>query len=285
MIDCAPEATNTVFAPIGATWTYTQHYAFSPDSALFVIESVGDTIIQGVTCSILEGTSGASGCMPFHRYVGTIGDTVLFWSASDSTFQPLFVLDAQVGESWTMRADYNGGWANVDSLTWTVTGTGTTTIDGMPLRTLDASVQATQNGSTVPLSDGGIIERLGPSPYLFPWIFGACDGEFNGPLRCYEDPDITWLNPLFPQCGLSVGIGEQQPAPLLTAHPTLAATGEPIHLTGDRGLLELFDPTGRKVLERTTLGSITLQPERPGTYLLRFTSRVGEVAHQRIVVY
>lgn len=283
--DCTPPPPSTVFAPMGATWTYTQHYAFSPDSALFVIESVGDTTIQGVPCSILEGTTGASGCMPFHRYVGASGDTVLFWSASDSMFQPLFVLDAQVGESWTMRADYNGGWANVDSLTWTVTGTGTATIDGTLLRTLDVSVQATQNGSTVPLSDGGIIERLGPSPYLFPWIFGACDGEFNGPLRCYSDPDITWLNPQFPQCELSVGIAEQHTAPLLTARPTPAATGEPILLTSGRGLLELFDAAGRKVLERTTLGSTTLEMDRPGTYLLRFTSRVGEIAHERVVVY
>lgn len=29
----------------------------------------------------------------------------------------------------------------------------------------------------------------------------------------------------------------------------------------------------------------TFQQEHSGTYLLRFTSRVGEIAHERIVVY
>lgn len=281
--DCAPQATNTVFAPVGATWTYRQQFAFAPDSGLFVIESVGDTLIQGLNCSILEHTQGASGCMPFHRYVAASEDSVMFWSAG--SFQTLLVFGSPIGTSWAMRADYTNTWPNTDSLIWTVLDTGSAVIDGLSLRTMEVSVIATSNNSTVPLTNGHVTERLGDLTYLFPWIFAACDVEFNGPLRCYSDPDITWLNPQFPQCALSVGIAEQHTAPLLTAHPTLSALGEPIQLTSDLGLLELFDPTGRMVLERTTSGSTTLEPDRPGTYLLRFTSRVGEVAHQRIVVY
>src|SRR4026208_2473277 len=97
----------TTFAPIGATWTYTQHHAFSSDSSLFVIESVGDTVIQGVTCSILEHTQGSSGCMPFHGYVGTMGDSVIFWSVGANAFRTLYVFGVPIGSYWSMQADYN----------------------------------------------------------------------------------------------------------------------------------------------------------------------------------
>ena len=283
--DCAQQASNTVFAPIGATWTYTQHFAFAPDSGLFIIESVGDTLIQGVNCSILEHTQGASGCMPFHRYVAAVGDSVSFWSSNASSFQTLYVFSAPIGTSWSMRADFNDSWPNTDTLTLTVLNTGYLIVDGMNLRTIEVDVEVTQNNATASFGTITIVERLGCLTYLFPWLSGVCDMETNNPLRCYSDPDITWLNPQFPQCELSVGIAEQRTPPLLTAWPTVAALGGPIHLTSDRGLLELFDATGRKVLERTTSGSTTLEPDRPGTYLLRFTSRIGEVAHQRIVVH
>ena len=287
--DCAPEATNTVFAPIGATWTYTQHYAFSADSALMVIECVGDTVIDGLTCSILEPTQGAGGCMPFHRYVSTVGDSVLFWCGADSSFQTLFDIGADIGDSWSMRADYNGSWMNGDTLTWTVTDTGSTVIDGLTLHTLEVAVQSTQNAGTAPLSDEVIVERLGPFPYLFPWIFGACDGELNGPLRCYTDADISWLNPQFAQCALSVGLEELGDDRPFDVWPNPVEPGGTLTIRPRRPMgpasLEVSDVLGR-ILGRWALSGDQLVLRLPGTgvFLITWRDGSGTPATVRVVV-
>lgn len=287
VVDCQP-ASATVFAPVGATWTYSQHFAFSPDSALFTVESMGDTLIQGRACSILQPT-GDVACMPFHRYVTNVGDTTFFWCAADSSFQTLFNLGASVGDSWTMRADYNGTWMNTDTLTWTVTGVGTTLIDGVPLRVLEVNVQSTQNAGTASMSDGTIIERLGPSPFLFPWIFGACDGELNGPLRCYTDPDITWLNPQFPQCELSVGVAEHGGGDLLSLRPNPVAADDILTIRSRAAsgphAIEVRDALGRTVSAWTLPpDGLDLHMPGPGLFLITARDAVGATATYRVIV-
>ena len=57
---CTSLHAQTTFAPIGAAWTYTQGFAFAPDSGLFRIECLGDTVIQGTICSVLDYSEGIS---------------------------------------------------------------------------------------------------------------------------------------------------------------------------------------------------------------------------------
>ena len=262
----------TTFAPIGATWTYDQ------EEDTYTMTAVGDTVLNGQPCSIIQGSS-YSICWQSQAYTYQSGDTV-FWS--DDQYLPqffeLYRWNAQVGESWDV-------WTNGPvTVTYTVLSTGTTVVNGQPHRTLN--VEATDTQMQWAQSSGVLIENIGDTLFMFPWLAAFCDAMAPWPLRCYTDSALgTFLRPGITECALSSGIAEPHPEPLLIARPTLAATGEPIYLTCDRGLLELFDPTGRKVLERMTSGSTTLELERSGTYLLRFTSRVGEVAHQRIMVY
>lgn len=283
--DCTPPPPSTVFAPVGAMWTYTQRFAWGPDSALFNLTCTGDTLILGRSCSIIQG--GVTDCyFPWVNgtaYIHSSGDSIFLFEPGDQSFDLLYAFNAVAGDTWDFQRYIAGP---LDSVHFEVIATSTTVIDGMPLRVLDVEQTVVYDGVgpmwPMPIR---IIERLGNLTYHFLWGSEACDMDILGPLRCYEDPGITWLNPQFPQCELSVGIAEQHTTPLLTALPTLAATGEPIHLTCDRGLIELFDAAGRTMLERTTSGFTTLELERPGTYLLRFTSRNGEVAHEWIVVY
>ncbi|MBK8615022.1 MAG: T9SS type A sorting domain-containing protein [Flavobacteriales bacterium] len=260
------------FAPVGAQWTYDQ------EEDTYTMTMVGDTLLNGHVCSILVGTF-PSICWQSQAYTYQSGDTV-FWS--DDQYLPqffeLYRWNAQVGESWDV-------WTNGPvTVTYTVLSTGTTVVNGQPHRTLN--VEATDTQMQWAQSSGVLIENIGDTLFMFPWLAAFCDAMAPWPLRCYTDSALgTFLRPGITECALSSGIAEPHPEPLLIARPTLAATGEPIYLTCDRGLLELFDPTGRKVLERMTSGSTTLELERSGTYLLRFTSRVGEVAHQRIMVY
>ncbi len=290
--DCdQPPPPSTVFAPVGATWTYTQHYAFAPDSDLFVIECVGDTSIQGIPCSVLESSGGISECMGFREFVAATGDSVIFFEPHDSTFRTLYVLGLTAGMGWetiVVRGYYDqGNWITVfDTLTFEVSMSDTVIIDGIGLRrsTVTGTYSMDWPHQTVAIS-GSVTERLGHSAFMFPWIDGACDLEHNNPLRCYTDPDITWLNPQLPQCALAVGMEEQAETDLFTVRPSMVTTGEVVHLNGPSGTIEVLDAGGRRVLFRTTTGREDLEMDGPGLYLVRCTTRNGRMAQQRIVVY
>lgn len=281
-----PPPVNTVFAPAGAKWTYTQRYAFFPDSNLFVIENVGDTAILGRNCSKLAYTEGVNGCMPFHRYVTTSGDSVLYFSELAGTFQPLYIFRQPIGSTWLMRADFNATWGDADTLIWTVLDTGHVVVDGVTLATMQVSLDAWSEGFIGTLTSGTLTERLGDMRYLFPWIFAACDGEFNMPLRCYEDAQIAWVNPEVPQCELSVGIGELFATGGSFLRTTVLGAGSTLLLKpGTRvDALLVLDATGRVITrERPTEGAFPAPPSA-GTYsvvLLQGDRRL----HQRIVVH
>ena len=270
----------TTFAPIGAKWTYTQHQAFAPDSGLFVVESMGDTTIDGIACAILAYTQGVNGCMPFHRYIGTSGDSVLFWSTPDSAFRTLYVFGGPIGNTWTMKADHN----HPDSLQWTVVDTGSIQIGGLSLRTSQVQVQTVGGSLMSVLSSGTITERLGDLAYMLPWINGACDFEFNLPLRCYEDSEISWLNPQLAQCDLSSSIYEGQPLPVMVISPTMQAAGADFTMTdGSSGPFEVLDATGRSIVVLPAVhGPIRFALYRSGTYVVR--SRTQPLQQVRVVV-
>ena len=277
----------TTFAPIGAKWTYEQHHVGGPDTNLFVIQCMGDTVIDGVDCSILSPTEGVVLCMPFFTYVATMGDSVVF--RSGNAFQTLYVFDAPVGSTWTTRADWADGWTNTDTLTWTVQDTGSVFVNGVSIRTIEAEILSTQHEWTQTTSTGVLWERFGCLQYMFPWISGACDGETNFPLRCYEDSDITWLNPQFTQCDLSTGINEVAIGEAMTIAPTLLDRGGAIHIAlNDRSIhgamIEVRDVTGRLLDERPMLNPVMdLAINEAGIFTIALRENGSVCAVQRIV--
>ena len=287
---CTSLNAQTIFAPIGATWSYTQDVQWNADSAVFKIECVGDTLIQGMNCSVLAYSGGISECMGFRHFVATSGDSILFWEPRDSTFRTLYVLGLFPGEGWQTLVGggyYDlGTWVTVyDTLSFEVTSSDLVVIEGVSLRrsVVQANWSPITSGQNVPFS-GTIIERLGHSGFLFPWIDGACDFEITFPLRCYSDNDITWLDPQFPQCELSVGMNEVHSGSSFEIHPTLTASGEPFQLNGSQGTVILLDAVGRVVLQRSIEGPASFDLDDPGTYIVRFTASEGGTSHQRIVV-
>lgn len=274
----------TTFAPAGAQWTYTQHHAFSADSGLFVIQNVGDTVIQGVACSVLENTIGSYSCMPFHRYVGTIGDSVVFWSSSAEAFRALYVFNQPAGFSWETLADYNSDLPNVDAITWTVLDTGGVVIDGEHLSTMHVNVEGMS--ATSPISSGTVWERMGDMNYMFPWVFGACDGEYNGPLRCYSDNAVSWRSPQVVQCDLITGVEETAAANSNWIWPTTVAQGS--LFTVDAGAtaqqLLVFDATGRVVhADRSAQGMRSIALNGPGMYVVVLRGSAQHI--QRVQVF
>jgi hypothetical protein len=287
---CSSLNAQTIFAPIGAAWSYTQDVQWSAENTVFTITTVGDTLIQGINCSVLDFSGGISECMGFRQYVTTIGDSVVFWEPMDSTYRTLYVFGLSPGEGWQtlVAGGYFdiGTWVTVyDTLSFQVTNSDTVEIEGLSLRRslVQANWSPITSGQNVPFS-GTIIERLGHSGFMFPWIDGACDFEITFPFRCYSDDDISWLDPQFPQCELSVGLNEVHSGSSFEIHPTLAASGEPFQLNGPQGTVILLDAVGRVVLQRSIEGPASFDLDDPGTYIVRFTASEGGTSHQRIVV-
>jgi hypothetical protein len=276
------------WAPVGATWTYTQGHVGGPDTNLAVITVAGDTVIQGRNCDKLEATSGNYVCFPFYDFIHFDGDSLWIYDHHDDRFMLLMCMNALPGDTWATELQHSAGGIR-DTITWTVLDTATIVVDGIPLRSLDLSF------------DGGIlspycwphctfIERIGNLKYLFDFQVGVCDAEtFNG-LRCYEDNVISWLSPSVQQCALSTGIAVHGPGASLSISPNPAHAGETITVrldgqaTGDP-LVLVHDALGRSVHRKHISGErMDLVLPTSGVYLLTLHQGGLPIAQQRLVV-
>jgi len=275
------------WAPIGATWTYTQGQVTSPDTNLAVITITGDTLIQGRNCDKLEATSGYYVCYPFYDFIHYDGDSLWIYDHHDDRFMLLMCMNAIPGDAWTTELQHSSGGVR-DTITWTVLDTATIVVDGIPLRSLDLSF------------DGGIlspycwphctfIERIGNLKYLFDFQIGVCDAEIFQGLRCYEDNDISWQSPSVPQCALSTGIAEWDDRPIISLSPNPVPAGAQVQveIPGQQGAVQLvvYDALGREVL-RTDVRDERMEMSLPtsGSYLVRLLRDGTSVAQQRLVV-
>jgi len=158
------------FAPIGATWYYTNIESFFlyQYEGYIKVESIKDTIIQGHTCKELTktryGTNGSVGSIG-NEYLYTSGDTVFHLSDND-TFYILYNWGAQVGDTWVTRTFDLYAQGDVET-TIRVDNISTTTISGQTLRTL--TIRTIDSLSINPISGsymsfgapGTLIEKLG----------------------------------------------------------------------------------------------------------------------------
>lgn len=269
----------TTFAPIGAKWSYKQAYWGGPDTNLMVLEVVSDTLIDGRTCSKVQVHEGIFGCHEFVQYFAESNDSLFKYDQDAGQFDLLFRWNGSLGESWSTPVE-NSGF--LDTLDWIVLDTSHAIIDGMWLRVLNVNVVPRQ--SMIYSYGGPIMERLGGPTAPFTWSLGVCDGEIFAGLRCYEDADITWQNPLVTQCALGVGIGEREEAGSWI-RPSLASRGEPVFITGVEGSMTVIDATGRQLSAQTVRGEQVITFDRPGTYLLRASTALGEMRVGRIQVH
>lgn len=175
------------FAPVGAKWYYTQYSATGPEIGYTYLESLKDTVFNGVECREIGGSP--SMCAWSAHYMYDSNDSVFFWHPERDEFCLLYNFGAQVGDTWTVyhiSSDFGSG--QIDSSIVHVDSIETEIIDGQVLRTLDISqLNPTQDYW---VAGGRIVERIGNMGYLFP-SYGACD-PVPGNLRCYQDSVINF---------------------------------------------------------------------------------------------
>jgi hypothetical protein len=226
---------------------------------------------------MIEGPS-PSICWQSQAYTHQSGDTV-FWS--DDQYLPqffeLYRWNAQPGESWDV---WSSGPVTV---TYTVLSTGTTTVNGQTLRTLNVSATDTQMQWAQ--SSGVLVEHVGDTLFLFPWLAAFCDAMVPWPLRCFTDSTLgTFMRPGVIDCSSVVGITEEG-SPSIWLAPTLVAANEPVHWTGDAQLLDVIDVAGRKVRVDRSGNERSFTLDRAGTFVVLLLDARGRALMQRLVVY
>ncbi|MBK7083827.1 MAG: hypothetical protein IPH53_03850 [Flavobacteriales bacterium] len=278
----------TTFAPIGAKWSYEQHFAWGPDSNLYTLTCIGDTTILGHTCSVLDGST--TDCyFPYsggQAYTYVSGDSVFLFDQDQQNFDLLYAFNTAVGDTWDIPRSI---WNPLDTIHVEVMGTSSTSIDGSTLRVLDVEITTIYEGigAVWPIS-ATITERLGHAIYHFLWGYEACDMDILGPLRCYEDPDITWLNPQLPQCELGTGFMESNGHGNWSLQPNAIARNTSASLLcAEPGLVwDLLDAQGRIVSSGSaSVGRTAISIARPGGYLLVLSRNGRTIGRDRVTVY
>lgn len=175
------------FAPIGATWHYTQ-VTINPNLTSFkTIESVSDTTINGIKCRKLIETEryiGVTGTN--YHYMYSKNDSVFFFK--DKNFHLLYNFGANKGD--TIILSYFGTY-NGKPLKMIIDSVGTVLVNNQQRK-----IQHITCGDGMIIEFGQhVIQGIGNTSFMFPTL----DFSINGPLRCYQDKNTAlFLNPYYP---------------------------------------------------------------------------------------
>ncbi|MBV6406068.1 MAG: T9SS type A sorting domain-containing protein [Flavobacteriales bacterium] len=229
------------WCPPGATWTYTYSNSWTTEGfARFTF--IGDTVIGSDTCQLIDAF--AEGWYypfdtAFHYDMGPVvtktdGDLVSILTSIG--FDTLYWFAAAPGDHWEITM--NDGSTSPGSIT--IVDTGTTTVQGVPLRYLAT------NGDT-------IYERIGSLySFMLPWVGFVIDAA-SGPLHCYEDADInfqaSWWNY---GCESWLTINAPLDPSVTTVFPNPGTTHFTLVLPPGPHTITLLDATGRLVLQQRT---------------------------------
>lgn len=254
------------FAPIGAKWHYCQGTPNPELIAFKTIEALSDTVIDGQSCRKLIQDS---------EYVPPVEPLLFMYSSNDSVF-------VYQEESFHLLYDFGAIAGDTIEL-------GYSTYNGLPLKMIiDSTSTITINGQLKKLQyvtcgdgmviefGGRVIEGIGNTEYMFPRL----DGNFDGPLRCYEDDQLgLFLNPFhtnngwdFQNCEqIITGLDELSGTETIRIYPNPVASTFVITNLDRDTVFELLDLQGKKVMTGIVNPDqeINIQSIPKGLYLLK----------------
>lgn len=179
------------WAEVGSIWHYTQR-TINPDITSFkTFESIAEDTIIGIPCKKVKVIDRHWGdTVVYHEYMYSENDSVFFYR--EGNFHLLYDFGAEAGDSillpyfWTVNGD--------STLFMIIDSTSTIDING-EIRKL----QYITCGDGIVVEFGNkVIEGIGNTYYMFP----TYDGEYFGPLRCYEDSIVgLFMSPFHPNHG------------------------------------------------------------------------------------
>jgi hypothetical protein len=187
------------FAPLGATWHYTENFAFSSNQSFLKIESTQDSLFMTKNCKLLVKNKEIDcEARPLQVLVYEQDSVVYFWDESFNEFQILYDLKKQLNESWIIKIKELD--QSVDTIVVTVTSSYQTTINSINLKVIDVEYSVNYaNNAGLNVWNSKIIQSIGDTEFLFNLKSinnSFCDANYSSGLRCYEDNEIGFYSTL-----------------------------------------------------------------------------------------
>lgn len=169
------------WAPVGSKWYYSNvSWGFPFSNNPRVIESIGDTIINGKSCRTISGYCDC-GFFTIKTYMYFENNKLFLFNDTTNNFHVLYDFSAGIGETWTIVPPNP-----VDSFKVIVD-----TVYSREINDVTYNIQYIYNlnhGDSWEFS-GEVAEGIGNITYCFFPAYATCD-PYTGPLRCYDDTQI-----------------------------------------------------------------------------------------------
>ncbi len=175
------------WAPVGAKWIFTYKFYMSASIDTLVIRSIGDTVIQTHKCKILIKNHTTCDTRSGKEYMYSDSGKVFFYDVSRSDFQMLYNFNAKVGDTIII---FPGANPNNEYIATIIDSVKHIDINSFERKKIYVHYSYPETNWYITFFQDEIIENIGSLWYMFPWVYGACDASWGGPLRCYEDSTI-----------------------------------------------------------------------------------------------
>jgi hypothetical protein len=176
--------TGQTWAPKGAKWTFEIGFATNPYLEFREWISIGDTLVSGQICTIIQNSGTSVTGDNSHRLITYEDSNRVYWY-NKNQFTILYDFNKNTGETWTTMEDTCEVVVTVDSTSFVI-------INGFTLKVqyISTSVSAFR---------GKVLQYIGhlgqPSPdFNLPCYNIQPDGNYYRGLRCYQDTLIGYYN-------------------------------------------------------------------------------------------
>jgi hypothetical protein len=130
---------------------------------------------------------------PEMEYMYSPNDTVYFYDPYFKEFHMLYDFSAEPTDSWSIKI-FDEMDTDTDYIWITVDSTDVITINDLEKKRFFVTYSyEDEKGEIIPLYNSTIVEQIGDVQFMFNFSAQgswACDGNFSGGLRCYEDSTL-----------------------------------------------------------------------------------------------
>jgi hypothetical protein len=280
------------WAPLGATWHYSWYPGWGAGSGYVVVESIGDTLIDGKTCSIQSQTIYYNNQDSGYSYGGnqyTFMDTNnIVYHYRYGKFYKLYDFNANVGDYWSWLATEV---CNEDSTcNFNIDSTGTTLVDTINLKTFYDKWEFSS-----PVRHDTVIERIGHNSYLFPLSSAdTCNfiAEWDAlQLRCYFDNTVgLYETGIAASCDTLTGIKDivlDENAVKVYPNPASSEINiEMDNANGNNYSIEFYSSIGQKLNSRTInekIVTLSTKELKDGSYFVLIRKEDGSIGFSKLI--
>lgn len=288
---------NIKFAPINATWYYTEHFNYSDDVDYIMLKSEKDTVINDTLCrKITKRHQLFDNFRPKDEYIADVNNKVYFYDTIFNQFQILYDFNTQEGDYWDITIKLNPT-NQIDTIRVKVDSIRNITINDSVLEMRYVTYyRLSHEGDPEKHLKSQIIEKIGDINYMFYWYYLTTDyidfyaGNHSRGLRCYEDDDFgLYHHDQQYDCGyVYVGIDELYEGNLYDIYPN-PTNGLLIVTSRDNNnhefCFELLNISGKKLMRRkcdkTSVVDLNQYPQ--GLYFIKLHHKNGTVNTFKII--